>query len=163
MTWGQFVEAVESHLAVEANRRGLEAFRSRYMRNAVLDLQRYIPGYRSGNVTTYTAAQVNLLTHASLGELPAQAKPKAFYIICATGSPASPPTDVAVRTWDELAALETVSRSLNSLVFWVEAATGLLQVVQLRAGSDASDPANGIQRPSDWSDPDNLRVWYKVN
>ncbi len=163
MTWGQFVEAVESHLAVEANRRGLEAFRSRYMRNAVLDLQRYIPGYREGNVTNYTAAQVSQLTRASLGELPAQSKPKAFYIVCATGAASAPTTDGGVTSWAELAALETVGRALNSLVFWVEATTGLLRVVQLRTGTDATDTASGIQRPNDYDDPDNTRVWYQVS
>jgi hypothetical protein len=163
MTWGQFVEAVESHLAVEANRRGLEAFRARYMRNAVLDLQRYIPGYRSGNVSTYTAAMTNLMTSASLGELPAQAKVRAFYIVCATGAAASPQTDSAVTSWEELAALETVSRSLNSLVFWVELTTGLLQVVQIRTSTAATDTASGVQRPDDYDDPDNTRVWFKVN
>ncbi len=162
MLWSEFETAVESHLAVEANRRGLEAFRSRYMRNAVLDLQRYIRSYREGNVTYYAGADTEAVTNASLGTLPPQAKVKAFYIICAAGSPIVPPTDPTVTSWDELGALTTTGRQLNSVLFWVEASTGLLQVTQLRTGSDATDQPNGVQRPVDWSS-ENLRVWYKVN
>jgi hypothetical protein len=80
MTWEEFVDAVDSHLAVEANRRGLSAFRDRYMRNAVLDLQRYIRGYREGNTTVYTSAQVTDHGQAQLVDFPQGAKPKAVYI-----------------------------------------------------------------------------------
>lgn len=80
MTWAEFVDAVDSHLAVEANRRGLDAFRARYMRNAVLDLQRYIRGFRTANTTVYTADDLTTESQAQLGALPTGAKPKAFYI-----------------------------------------------------------------------------------
>ena len=80
MNWGEFVDAVESHLAVESNRRGMEAFRSRFMRNAVLDLQRYIRGYRDGNTTVYTTASVTDQGQAQLVDLPTNAKPTALYI-----------------------------------------------------------------------------------
>lgn len=80
MLWSAFVDAVESHLAVETNRRGLEAFRARHMRNAVLDLQRYIRQYREGFKTTYTSADLTLNGIAQQGTLPSGAKPKAFYI-----------------------------------------------------------------------------------
>lgn len=80
MTWEEFVDAVESHLAVEANRRGMETFRLRYIRNAVLDLQRYIRGYRLGNTTVYTATDVEDQGQAQLVALPTGAKPKACYI-----------------------------------------------------------------------------------
>lgn len=80
MTWGEFVDAVESHLAVEANRRGMEAFRERYIRNGVLDLQRYIRGYRTANTTVYTAADLEDESQAQLGSLPNGCKPKALYI-----------------------------------------------------------------------------------
>jgi hypothetical protein len=163
MTWAQFQTLVEEHLSVEASRRGLEAFRSRYMKNAVLDLQRNIVGYRQGNVTTYTASQVQTLTRASLGELPPQAKPKAFYIVCAQGDEALPPADQSITSWAELAELTTESRLLNSMISWVEADTGILKTVQLRTGTDATSTVDGIQRPNDYSDPDNLRVWYQVN
>lgn len=80
MTWSEFVTAVESGMAVEGSRRGLSTFRARYMRNAVLDLQRYIRGYREGNTTLYTAAQVTDQGQAQLVDFPDGCKPKALYI-----------------------------------------------------------------------------------
>ncbi len=80
MTWAEFVDAVDSHLAVEANRRGMEAFRERYMRNAVLDLQRYIRGYRVGNTTVYTSVDLTDEGQAQLVGFPIGAKPSAVYI-----------------------------------------------------------------------------------
>lgn len=156
MTWGDFVELVESHLSVEATRRGMENFRARYMRNAVLDLQRYIPSYRAGNVTTYTLADVETVTRASLGELPPQAKVKAFWMICGQGVGA----DRYVTSWAELAALSTAAFPTDYKIYWVEEETGLLRVTQLRAGTNATDTPAGIQRPDDYSDPENKRVWY---
>ncbi len=80
MTWTEYVAAVDSHLQVEANRRGLTAYRDRYMRNAVLDLQRFIRGYRNGNTTTYQVANVTTEGQAQLVVLPDGALPKALYI-----------------------------------------------------------------------------------
>lgn len=80
MTWADFVTAVESHMAVESSRRGMSAFRTRYMKNAVLDLQRYIRGYREGNTTVYTSAQVTDHGQAQLVDFPTGALPKAVYI-----------------------------------------------------------------------------------
>lgn len=156
MTWGEYVELVESHLAVEANRRGLEAFRARYMKNAVLDLQRYVPAYRAGNVTTYTSEDVELMTRASLGELPPQAKVKALYLVCGQGVA----TDRYITSWVELAALSTAAFPTGYKIYWVEELTGLLRITQLRAGDDATDTGAGIQRPGDYAVPENKRVWY---
>lgn len=80
MLWSDYVDAVDSHLAVEANRRGLEAFRARYIRNAVLDLQRYIRGYREANKTVFDAASVTTEGQAQLCVLPQGAKPKALWM-----------------------------------------------------------------------------------
>jgi len=80
MIWSEFVTAVESHLAVEANRRGMETFRARYIRNGVLDLQRYIRRFRAANTTVYTASDVTDEGEAQLVTMPENAKPKAFYI-----------------------------------------------------------------------------------
>lgn len=80
MIWSEFVEAVDSHLAVEATRRGLAAFRDRYMRNAILDLQRYIRGYRDANYSTFTSGNVAIESKAHLVPMPTGAKPKACYI-----------------------------------------------------------------------------------
>lgn len=79
MTWGEFISEVNDQLSVEANRRGLEAFRNRFIRNAVIDLQRYIPGYRQGNTTTYLLANVVQLDQCSLVQLPDGAKPTEIY------------------------------------------------------------------------------------
>lgn len=83
MTWANFVIAVNQHLATEANRRGIETFRTRYIRNAVLDLQRFIRGYRDGNTTLYTSAQVTDHGQAQLVDFPDGCKPKAVYIYSA--------------------------------------------------------------------------------
>lgn len=81
MLWSAFKTAVESHLAVETNRRGLEAFRARHMRNAVLDLQRYIRAYRSPFKTTYAVANVTTIGVAQQIALPSGVVlPKALYI-----------------------------------------------------------------------------------
>jgi hypothetical protein len=80
MTWAEFVVSVDSHLAVEATRRGLATFRDRYMRNAILDLQRYIRGYRDANYSTFTSGDVAIESQAHLVPMPTGAKPKACYI-----------------------------------------------------------------------------------
>lgn len=81
MTWDEFIDAVDEHLSVDAQRRGLEAFRARMARNAVADLQRYITAYQAGHTTTYEEADLEVMEHAMLGNLPAGATPHAFYII----------------------------------------------------------------------------------
>lgn len=80
MTWTQFMAVVDEHLSVDANRRGLEDFRERTMRNSVVDLQRYIRAYQTGHTTTYAVADLDEIEHAMLGNLPAGAIPSAFYI-----------------------------------------------------------------------------------
>ena len=79
-TWTQFMATVDEHLSVDADRRGLEAFRERMMRNAVVDLQRYITAYQQGHTTTYVVADLTLLEYAMQGNLPTGAIPHAFYI-----------------------------------------------------------------------------------
>lgn len=79
-TWTQFMTTVDEHLSVEANRRGLEDFRERTMRNAVVALQRYIKAYKTGHTTTYAVADLDLIENAMEGNLPAGAIPSAFYI-----------------------------------------------------------------------------------
>lgn len=71
---------VDEHLSVDANRRGLEDFRERTMRNAVGDLQRHIPAYRVGHTTTYAAADLDTIEYGMLGNLPAGCIPSAFWI-----------------------------------------------------------------------------------
>ena len=78
-TWTQFMATVDEHLSVDANRRGLETFRERTMRNAVVDLQRHIVAYQKGHTTTYAAADLDTVENAMLGNLPVGAIPSAFY------------------------------------------------------------------------------------
>lgn len=71
---------VDEHLSVDASRRGLEDFRERTMRNAVVDLQRHIPAYQVGHTTTYAAANLDTIEYAMLGNLPATCIPSALWI-----------------------------------------------------------------------------------
>lgn len=80
LTWTQYMAVVDEHLSVDANRRGLEDFRERMMRNAVVDLQRYITAYQTGHTTTYAAADMDTIEYAMLGNLPAGSTPFALYI-----------------------------------------------------------------------------------
>lgn len=80
MLWSDFVTAVNDHMPIESVRRGLSTMRARQIRNAVLDLQRYIRAYRAPFKTTYTSADVTLTGVAQLAALPSGAKPKALYI-----------------------------------------------------------------------------------
>jgi hypothetical protein len=72
------------------------------------------------------------------------------------------PVDNSISSWAELAAVETTGLTVPVLKVWVNAADGTLKATQLRAGTDATDTANGIQRPDDYSDPGNAKVWYQV-
>lgn len=81
MTYAAFVAIVLENLPIEADRRGLEIFRARVIRNAVVDLQRYIPSYRRDHTTTYNAANLQVEENGMLGNLPEGAIPTAFWII----------------------------------------------------------------------------------
>jgi hypothetical protein len=78
-TWLQFVAIVKEHLTVDANRRGIETYVLRNIKNAVVDLQRFIIPYRDGHTSLYTEFELDEHGAAQLGELPAGAKPKAIY------------------------------------------------------------------------------------
>ncbi len=80
MLWSDFLIAVNNLLGPEANRRGLESFRDQHIRNAVVDLQRYIPSMRVGNSSTFNVANLTVESNAMVGALPVGAKVKAFYI-----------------------------------------------------------------------------------
>lgn len=81
MTYGDFVDLVIEELGVDGTRRGLEIQRARWVRDAVVDLQRFIRAYREGHTTNYEVADLTEKGYAHLGTLPDQAKPKAFYTI----------------------------------------------------------------------------------
>jgi len=78
-TWLQFIALVKEHLTVDANRRGTETFVTRVIKNAVIDLQRFIIPYRDGHTTTYAAIDLDEHGSAQLGQFPSGAKPKAIY------------------------------------------------------------------------------------
>ena len=89
MTWADYVNAVLEHLSVDADRRGLESFRTRNIKNAVIDLQRFIRQYQDGHTTTYVEGDLEEQGEAHLGALPAFAIPSAFYVF-STDSDYSP-------------------------------------------------------------------------
>lgn len=68
-----------------------------------------------------------------------------------------------VGTWAELAALPTTGYETNTIKIWVETATGITITVRLLEGTDATDTASGIQRPDDYANPGNARVWYQAS
>lgn len=81
MIWSDFVLAVGEHLVTDATRRGIEVFRVRQIRNAVIDLQRFVPGFREGNQTTYQVANATAVGCAHLLDMPAGARPKSLYMV----------------------------------------------------------------------------------
>lgn len=94
MTWAAYVAVVLEHLSVDAERRGLEDFRSRMIRNSVVDLQRFIRPYRVGHTTTYLEADLVTKENGMIGNLPTGAIPEAFYIYSiADGSDGDPHPD----------------------------------------------------------------------
>ncbi len=72
------------------------------------------------------------------------------------------PTDPAITSWTELAAVPTTNVAVGAIKLWINAADGTFKIVQLRAGTEATNTANGIQRPDDYSNPSNAKVWYQT-
>jgi hypothetical protein len=81
MIWADFKALVIDELGVDGTRRGIDALRDRAMRGAVIDLQRYIRAYRQNHKTVFNVADLTAVDFAHTGEIPDQAKPKAFYIV----------------------------------------------------------------------------------
>ncbi len=81
MTYSAFVALVVEELGVNGNRRGIEVQRARWIRDGVIDLQRFIRAYRIGHTTNYVVADLTAKGYAHLGSLPEQCKPKAFYTV----------------------------------------------------------------------------------
>lgn len=81
MTYAAFVALVVEELGVNGTRRGLETQRARWIRDAVMDLQRFIRAYRQGHTTNYEEGDLTEKGYAHLGTLPTGAKPKAFYTV----------------------------------------------------------------------------------
>ena len=64
-----------------------------------------------------------------------------------------------IATWADLAERSTTGMPDGTNKIWIEAATGLTKTTRLLPGTDATDTANGIQRPNDYG-VGNYRVWY---
>jgi hypothetical protein len=71
------------------------------------------------------------------------------------------PVNNDVHSWAELAAVPTVGAAVPTIMLWFETATSLYRVTVLQAGTDATDTANGIQRPDDYAAA-NQNVWYQA-
>ncbi len=80
-----FEQAVDISVAVDGEIRiflaGRQPGERVVGRDAVIDLQRFIPGYRSGNSTTFKLADVTAVGQASLVQMPVGALPKELYIL----------------------------------------------------------------------------------
>lgn len=71
------------------------------------------------------------------------------------------PVDASITTWAELQAVETDGLDVPVIKIWREAATSLYRFTVLLAGTDATDTANGIARPTDYNGATNAKVWYQ--
>jgi hypothetical protein len=76
------------------------------------------------------------------------------------GQTSQPPVDSEIDSWTELAAIPTTDLPVGTVKIWVNTAEGLMKGTQLLAGTDATDTANGIQRPDDYAAGTNEKVWY---
>lgn len=72
------------------------------------------------------------------------------------------PVDNSIHTWAQLAAVPTAGLTVPVIKLWFETATALYRVTVLQAGTDATDTANGIQRPDDYDGATNAKVWYQA-
>jgi hypothetical protein len=64
-----------------------------------------------------------------------------------------------IHSWADLADFASAAMQNGTVKLWVETTTGISRVTRLLPGTDATDTANGIQRPNDYG-PGNYRVWY---
>jgi hypothetical protein len=80
VNFAAYIALVDEHLGVDADRRGIERLKLRSIKNSLVDLQRYIPGYRIGHTKIFVAADLLTQGHAMLGAFPTGAVPSAFYI-----------------------------------------------------------------------------------
>jgi hypothetical protein len=69
-TWKEFKALVDIQLPLDSNRLGLEEYYPQKVRDAILDLQHYIPRYRKHNEAIYYETDVVQNGRASIGSLP---------------------------------------------------------------------------------------------
>lgn len=70
--------------------------------------------------------------------------------------------DSAITSWAELQAVSTANTAVGTSKMWIDSNNVLFTVV-LRAGTDATDTANGVARPDDYNASTNAKVWLQVN
>lgn len=69
--------------------------------------------------------------------------------------------DPSITSWAQLAAIPTAGVAKPIVKVWVDAVTHASRVTELRAGTDATDTANGVQRPDDYG-ASNQFVWFQA-
>lgn len=68
--------------------------------------------------------------------------------------------DFTVYDWDSLAAGPTLGLPLPIVKIWIASATGQRMVTRLLESTEPTDRVSGVQRPVDYSDSINRRVWF---
>ena len=87
MTWAEFQGVVKELLPVDKDRGNIATFLTRSIKNGVLDIQSYIPFYRTGKPAQSTiappAGKLPLTTegNASAGNLPSKARPVEAWVV----------------------------------------------------------------------------------
>ena len=67
----------------------------------------------------------------------------------------------SITSWADLAAVATVASPAGTTVAWIEASTLILRAMILLAGSEATNTGAGLQRPNDYNDVTNEKVWHQ--
>ncbi len=66
-----------------------------------------------------------------------------------------------ITTLEELAAIATTSLLTPSIVAWVDATSGEANVWRLLPS--AAETGESIQRPDDWNELSNAKVWFRAS
>lgn len=69
--------------------------------------------------------------------------------------------DTGITSLVDLAAVATTNLITPAIRLWIMAADGTEQLWQLLDSTAAT--SEGVQRPNDFSDPTNARVWFKAS
>jgi hypothetical protein len=85
---------------------------------------------------------------------------QSILILGGGGGSSSSGVDASIADWTALAAIATTSLSVPQIKVWYDDAAGVVRHSVLKAGTDATDTANGIQRPDDYAPGTNEKVWY---
>lgn len=147
-TWAEFREQVIVHLTVHWERRTLRRWIEQMMRDAVLDLQKYINAYREDHQDVYSADRLVIHGTASIGRVPTNAYIQQFRFKSTGYVCVDHPLDV--ESWQNrhnLACCDTTYKVAIDPVgteFWVNP--------QVTPGSEVVLHWNG--RKSVWSDSD---------